>query len=195
MHSINIPQVLSCIFKEKFKVLSSSLKHTTYPGKDSSPFFFIWSNMFSIFDLLWSQSLFKKEDNSYFKPHPIFFFFFYFSLCLFHTHPKNMPRLYALIPVGPPAVLLGGLTQPIVCRQPVGISLTAWQTVILDTTHTPRKGQVQQMRCDLLPNNNQKNLLRNVAGKAWVALGSAVLTVLNRGDNSVLLCRFLIVWK
>lgn len=150
--------------------------------------------MFSIFDLLWSQGLFKKEDNSYFKPHPIFFFL-NFSLCLFHTHPTNMPRLYALIPVGPPAVLLGGLTQPIVCRQPVGISLTAWQTVILDTTRTPGKGQVKQMRCDLLPNNNQKNLLRNVAGKAWVALGSTVLTVLNLGDNSVLLCRFLIVRK
>lgn len=127
--------------------------------------------MFSIFDLLWSQSLFKKKKIILtLNPTPSSFFF-YFSLCLFHTHPTNMPRLYALIPVGPPAVLLGGLIQPIVCRQPVGISLTAWQTVILDTTRTPRKGQVQQMRRDLLPNNNQKNLLRNVAGNAWVALG------------------------
>ncbi len=94
----------------------------------------------SQFWFAWSQSLFKKA----FLTITPFFLNFNLSFLLphthTHTHTTNTLIPYTLIPVGPPAVLLGGLTQPIIRRQPVGISLTAWQTVILNATRTHRKG-------------------------------------------------------
>lgn len=134
------------------------LNYITHQWKDSPIMLILQTG--SQFWFVWSHSLLKRLF-SLLLPSPAFF---QTSVSHMHTHilTTNTPMLYTLIPVGPPAVLLGGLTQPIICRQPVGISLRAWQTVILNTTRTHRgKEGVLLLHCDLTraqPNNNQKNL-------------------------------------
>lgn len=132
MQSIYIPQVA---FQGEMWIPWLGLKHKTRQWKDS-PFFV--DQKCSQFWFGWSQSRFKRLFSL--QPTPNFLSF---SLFPKHTHIYTLQiRPYTPISAGPPAVLLGGLTQPIICRQPVGISLMAWQTVILNTTCTHRKGQV-----------------------------------------------------
>lgn len=129
---------------------------TTCTGRDSSlphiPF-----DMFSIFDSFRAKwGLLKKKKTIFtFNIHSIFFILSEL-LSLYRTHPHKYSgcRLSSL--VGPPALPLGGLMQAVMCRQPVGIGLTVWQTVILDITHTLTKRQVHLMHCDPVPYNNQK---------------------------------------
>lgn len=74
-------------------------------------------------------------------------------------NPHDMPIVYTLIPEAhQQSSWVVCLTQPIICRQPLGIGLTAWQTVILNTTHTGIE-RVLLLHCHLArvqPNNSHR---------------------------------------
>lgn len=65
-----------------------------------------------------------------------------------HSHYKYAHTEYSY-PCGPTSSPLGwsDTTHQIVCRQPVGISLIAWQTVILSTTHTHTQERREYCYC------------------------------------------------
>lgn len=106
MRSINIPQVLSCIFKEKFKELSLSLKHTTYPGKDSSPFFLFDRTCSQFLICFGARASSKKKIILTLNPTPSSFFSELLSVFLPHT-PYKYAQTVRSHPCGPTSSPLG----------------------------------------------------------------------------------------
>lgn len=141
MQCIYIPQLLSCLLRRILNSLAWAEIHDTAVERFS---LFCWLNMFSILICLEPEPL--QNDFSHYNPHLLFFWTSFF-LSFSHTHTPQICSYCILSSLWAHQQSSWVVWHnPSYCRQPVGISLTAWQTAILNTTRT-HTGKGRYYKC------------------------------------------------